>query len=46
MQDHDLAEADTDLEEDKLTEELSNAWSDAGLSDDEPAIKLNLEDFE
>jgi len=49
MQDNDETELGTELEEDLLTKELSNALTDKDLieiSDDEPAIKLNLGDFE
>lgn len=46
MQDNDSPELSTDLGEELLTDELSNALSESDLMDDGPAIKLNLEDFE
>jgi len=46
MQDNDSLELGSDLEEELLTTELSNALTDSDLTDDEPAIKLNLGDFE
>jgi hypothetical protein len=46
MQDNDSLELGSDLEEELLTTELSNALSDSDLTDDEPAIKRNLGDFE
>jgi len=50
MQDHDSPELVSDQEEELLTAELSNALSENGFNeipeDNEPAIKLNLGDFE
>lgn len=46
MQDNDSPELSSDLEEDMLTTDLSNALSESDLTDNEPAIKLNLGDFE
>ncbi|HET9571966.1 MAG TPA: DUF3276 family protein [Bacteroidales bacterium] len=46
MQDNDSPEPSTDLEEDRFTDGLSNTLTETDLIDDEPAIKLNLEDFE
>lgn len=46
MQDNDSPELSSDLEEDMLTTDLSNALSETDLTDNEPAIKLNLGDFE
>jgi len=46
MQDNDSPELDSDLEEDMFTTNLSNALTEADLTENEPAIKLNLGDFE
>jgi len=49
MQDNDSPERSSELEEDALTTDLSNALTESDLSDftdHEPAIKLNLGDFE
>jgi hypothetical protein len=50
MQDHDVPERASGANEETLTEELSNAVTESDytgdLDDMEPAIKLNLEDFE
>lgn len=50
MQDHNIADEDDEPMEKNLAEELSNTVIDDvssdEMSDSEPAIKLNLEDFE
>lgn len=49
MQDNDSPELASDMEEDALTSELTNVLTEndlIDLTDNEPAIKLNLGDFE
>jgi len=46
MQDNDSPELPSDLEEELLTSDLSNALIETELNDEEPAIKLDLGDFE
>ena len=46
MQDNDSPELPSDLEEELLTSDLSNALIETELNDEEPAIKLDLCDFE
>lgn len=46
MQDNDSPELSSDLDDDSLTSELSIAVTDNELNEVEPAIKLDLGDFE
>ena len=46
MQDNDSPELPSDLDEELLSSELSNALIETEINDEEPAIKLDLGDFE